>query len=86
VDDTSQADECGAVVVIACVANLYTVRLDPPTRDGDYSRTAASKNEAFAMARELWTHFRCGLRDESDLLTGNRNASRTQPLENIRRL
>jgi hypothetical protein len=78
VDDASETDFGGAVVVISCVADLYTVCLDPPPPGGSHPHTTTSKNEAYAVAREMWTQFKCGLRDESDKQTGNKNAGRSQ--------
>lgn len=66
----------GPIVVLAKDGDAFAVSIEPRQPTGDHRTTYASRDAAWAAARELWTLFKCGLRDDADPMMNNRNASR----------
>ena len=64
------------IVVLAKDGDAFAVSVEPTQPTGDHRTTYASRDAAWAAARELWTLFKCGMRDDVDPMMNNRKASR----------
>ena len=63
--DDIDAEPPGPVVVLIPEGDAFAVMIEPPLPSGDHHRTCWTKQDGYAVARELWCHFRLGFSDRT---------------------
>jgi len=72
----TEADLDGPVVVIAREGGDFVTFIDPAPAKDSARKLFSDKNTAWGEALSMCRQHRCGLRDEADPRSGNRNAAK----------